>query len=188
MGLKLQFLNCIFPNVRLEFRTFGRKFERSTKNSNVFDGFAKLAGRSSWDEVSHGDLWQKILENKQGRTGDCSVVVTKVLGHAKAEDVENGRTTWENKIGNDCADRLARQGAAKHKVGPDILAAAASRKDLAVRVQSMMLAIVKARNQQLHPNCEDGHGTSENWERERTPKMMSSASRPAKLPLARLQI
>ena len=73
------------------------------------------------------------------------VSVTCVKGRAKSIDVERGRTTREDKIGNDGADLLAVAGAAMHEVPVEIVEAASLRKRNAVHVQQMMVAVLKAR-------------------------------------------
>ena len=79
----------------------------------------------------------------QSRATDVSV--TWVKGHAKLIDVVRGRTTEEDKRGNDGADALAVAGAALHQVSPEVVAAANLRTHTALHVQQMMVAILKAR-------------------------------------------
>ena len=72
-----------------------------------------------------------------------------MLGHARRVDVLKGRTTWQNKWGNDGADTLAVAGAAQHSVPSEITESAQDRKVLAMSVHSMMLDIVCARQSAL---------------------------------------
>ena len=72
-------------------------------------------------------------------------VVIWVMGHAKEIDIERGRTTLEDKVGNDGADRLAVQGAATHQVPFEIVLAASQRKASASATQRMMLDILSQR-------------------------------------------
>ena len=73
------------------------------------------------------------------------VEVSWVKGHATRFDVERGRTSEEDKKGNDGADALAVAGARMHQVPPEVLKAACERKRCAVNVQQMMLAVLNAR-------------------------------------------
>ena len=69
----------------------------------------------------------------------------RVKGHAKQIDIDRGRTTEEDKKGNDGADALAVAGAQLHPVPTEVLEAAKNRKQWAICVQQMMLAVLKAR-------------------------------------------
>ena len=68
-----------------------------------------------------------------------------IKGHAKAIDVARGRTRDEDQRGNDGADALAVAGAAMHQVSAEVVEAASTRKENAMHVQQMMVAILKAR-------------------------------------------
>ena len=57
----------------------------------------------------HADLWN--LLGDELRTRAMTVVVSCVKGHAKQIDIDRGRTTKEDKKGNDSADALAMAGA-----------------------------------------------------------------------------
>ena len=115
-----------------------------TDSEYVCNGFASLRSWCSagWKH-DHADLWNRLALALRSRATDVSV--TWVKGHAKAIDVKRGRTTHEDKIGNDGADALAVAGAAMHEVSAEIVAAASLRKRNAVHVQQMMVAILKAR-------------------------------------------
>eukprot|EP00973_Karenia_brevis_P073572 10222990-Karenia_brevis.AAC.1 len=75
-----------------------------------------------------------------------AVVVSKVKGHAKALDVKAGTVTQEDKDGNDAADWLATRGADQHELDSDALFRSQRLAVLACSVQSMMVEIVCARN------------------------------------------
>ena len=66
-------------------------------------------------------------------------------GHAKQIDIDRGRTTLEDKQGNDGADALAVAGAESHKIDLQMTEAASLRKLVAKQVQGMMLHILRAR-------------------------------------------
>ena len=53
-----------------------------------------------------------------------------------------GRTTREDKLGNDGADRLAVSGAALHAVRSEVVVAARRRRHDAIQTHEMMLAIL----------------------------------------------
>ena len=65
--------------------------------------------------------------------------------YAKQIDVDRGLTTWEDKHGNDGADKLAVAGAKSHEILSEVLDDALERKSCAQEVQGMMIRIVKAR-------------------------------------------
>eukprot|EP00973_Karenia_brevis_P082927 11499771-Karenia_brevis.AAC.1 len=56
--------------------------------------------------VTNADLWKQLDELLCSRP-EANFLITKVKGHATAEDVVAGRTTDMNKFGNDAADELA---------------------------------------------------------------------------------
>jgi len=110
----------------------------------VCEGFAswRLWCSTGWQH-DHADLWNKLAMALQSRATDVSV--TWVKGHAKLIDVVRGRTTEEDKRGNDGADELARAGARMHHVSSEVVAAAKERRCVAANVQRMMLCVLKAR-------------------------------------------
>ena len=59
-----------------------------------------------------------------------------------------GRTTSEDKFGNDGADKLAVAGAATHRILSEVVVAAAERRRIAMQTHKMMLAILIARQSQ----------------------------------------
>ena len=69
-------------------------------------------------------------------------------GHATENDVKHGRTTCEDKAGNDGADKLAVAGAATHHVPAEVAADAKSRRQMAKRTQEMMVNILIERQKQ----------------------------------------
>ena len=74
-----------------------------------------------------------------------AVTVTWLKWHAKDVDVARGRTTREDKIGNDGADMLAVAGAAAHNVDREVVQVAAERRRIAIQTHKMMLSILLAR-------------------------------------------
>ena len=91
----------------------------------------------------HADLWNLLASELLSRA--CDVTVSWVKGHAKDIDVARGRTTREDKMGNDGADKLAVAGAAAHKVAVEVVQAAADRRQVATQTYKMMLSILLAR-------------------------------------------
>ena len=67
--------------------------------------------------------------------------VSWVKGHAKQVDIDRGRTTEEDKEGNDGADALAVAGSKLHVVHSEVLEAARTRKQFAICVQQMTVAV-----------------------------------------------
>ena len=72
-------------------------------------------GVSSWRtwaaggwQGDHADLWNMLVCELSSRA--CDVSVSWVKGHATSIDVDRGRTTSEDKAGNDCADKLLSRG------------------------------------------------------------------------------
>ena len=85
-----------------------------------------------------------MLGNELG-TRASEVNVSWVKGHARRVDIERGRTTDEDKRGNDGADALAVEGAHMHQASAEVVSATKQRKEWAVVVQRMMLSVLKAR-------------------------------------------
>ena len=65
--------------------------------------------------------------------------------HTKQIDIDRGRTTQEDKTGNDGADALAVAGALLHQVPAEVVTNARERRKMAVNVQRMMIKILQAR-------------------------------------------
>lgn len=83
-----------------------------------------------------------------------------VKGHAKDSDMAMGRTTSEDKIGNDGADKLAAAGAAAHHVPSEVVEAAKDRCRDATQTHKMMLAIMSARQaQEEESECDADRGS-----------------------------
>ena len=73
------------------------------------------------------------------------VALSWVKGHTKMEGVVRGRTTWEDAMGNDCADALAVAGATAHAPSSDVVSAAFDHRQVGLQVHGMMLSIAQAR-------------------------------------------
>ena len=100
----------------------------------------------------HADLWNLLANELSCRS--CDVNISWVKGHATCRDVQMGRTTSEDKAGNDSADKLARAGAAAHHVPSEVVKSAQDRRQLAKRTQKMMVSILMERQRQEH-SCQD---------------------------------
>ena len=88
-----------------------------------------FAWRSWVDEgwqYDHADVWNLLAGELRSRATD--VVVSWVLGHARCIDIERGRTTEEDKEGNDGADSLAVSGASLHRVPAELVGSEKQRK------------------------------------------------------------
>ena len=131
-----------------------RPLDIRTDSEYVCKGFASWRSWCSggWKH-DHADLWNVLALALQNRMAD--VCVSWVMGHAKAIDVARGRTTEEDKRGNDGADKLAVAGAAMHRVPAEVVAAANLRKQTAMHVQQMMVAILTARLLAEHLGASD---------------------------------
>ena len=97
---------------------------------------------NGWQGES-ADLWNLLADELSSRSSDATL--TWVKGHAKDIDVSRGRTTHEDKIGNDGADKLAVAGAASHMIDLEVVQAAADRRLVAMRTQKLMVFILLAR-------------------------------------------
>jgi len=139
-------------NQRAELRAATRAVNRGaeevrTDSQYVVDGHARL-GRGeravARDGSDNGDLWVHFEEALRRRGGPSSVLFTKALGHAKARDVLEGRTTREDKAGNEAADRLAVDAALSHAAPEAVVADLKQRLERAREVQLMMLDVSAA--------------------------------------------
>ena len=77
-----------------------------TDSQYVVLGTARIARGQQGTPKGDGeneDLWEKMADALARRGGAERVVFTKVLGHAKEIDVLQGRTTRQDKWGNDKA-------------------------------------------------------------------------------------
>jgi len=89
------------------------------------------------------DLWNLLASELCAR--ETNVYVLWVKGHAKQIDIDRGRTTREDKEGNDGADELAVAGAKLHAVDAEVVDSASLRKLSAKKVQGMMVHLLKTR-------------------------------------------
>ena len=121
-----------------------RPLDIRTDSEYVCKGVASFRqwGPFGW-HGEHADLWNALAKELSSCSSD--VQVSWVKGHAKKIDVERGRTTEEDKLGNDGADALAVAGAKLHPVPSEVLGSARQRKQWATAVQQMMVAVLKAR-------------------------------------------
>ena len=65
-----------------------------------------------WKLISDGDLCKHFL-NAAHAKGHKAIKVTWVRGHAKVNHIDEGITSWANKIGNDKAEQVADQGSSR---------------------------------------------------------------------------
>ena len=87
-----------------------RPLDIRSDSAYVCDGFRSLLLHGLHDASrDHSDLWSLLAHELHSRVS--SVRVSWVKGHAKQIDVERGRTTSEDMIGNNGADELAVAGA-----------------------------------------------------------------------------
>ena len=57
-------------------------------------------GRRPWGMQDDGDVWQ-VFAQETAAKGVTSLQLSKVKGHAKASDVQAGKSTHQLKVGND---------------------------------------------------------------------------------------
>ena len=67
------------------------------------------------------------------------------MGHAKELDIQRGRSSWQDKCGNDAADRLATAAAAWHGPPHPLTAAAEHRMHLATSSHLAAIKILETR-------------------------------------------
>eukprot|EP00973_Karenia_brevis_P060753 8448654-Karenia_brevis.AAC.1 len=114
--------------------------EIRTDSEYVFNGCTRLlAGESlgEWTEIDHGHFWQSVQELLESRPVG-KILITKVKGHSTWGDVQSTRVDLQDKLGNDFADYLARQGASQHHIDLDMERRIINSKALCKNVQSMM--------------------------------------------------
>ena len=107
------------------------------------------------------DLW-KEMEQEIGARQSSDLVFTWVKAHTTLRDVEKGRTTAQNKCGNDAADALASAAAQQHEAPAGLMAAAQRRKRHAVAFHSLACAILKQRAEDLEKLVEVVPGVHRN--------------------------
>jgi len=131
-----------------------RPLEIRTDSEWVCKGFRSWRNwvEGGW-QGDHADLWRMLGCELSARV--CDVEVLWVKGHAKDIDVQRGRTTHEDKVGNDGADALAVAGAAAHRVPPEVVAAAKARQKMAKQTHEMMVTILTERQKQENLFAED---------------------------------
>ena len=67
--------------------------------------------KRAWGLMKDGDLWENFTNMVKAR-GPSSIELTKVKGHTTADMCRQGLESWDNKFGNDKADRAADAGVA----------------------------------------------------------------------------
>eukprot|EP00973_Karenia_brevis_P090737 12404021-Karenia_brevis.AAC.1 len=148
----------------LAVQSESRRMEIRTDSQYVYDGVAKSRQRirrRRWQHIDNGDLWKELDKLLMERAME-EVMFTKIKGHAKFWHIKQGLTTMQNKIGNDWADSLARQGAREHEINKNEVCRLLEAKRLAIDVQNMMIDIVLARSQgQTMDDVEDTDAGSE---------------------------
>ena len=128
-----------------------RPLEVRTDSAYVQNGFHKYMRdwkRNGWQKkgrpICNSDLWRRLDDVSHGRPAG-SIKMTKVKGHATAQDVQNGTVSRADRAGNAWADALAVSGAISS-------ASARGSQEVArvgIEVQKMMLDIFAARQRAL---------------------------------------
>ena len=141
-------------------RTELRKVHIKTDSAYVLRGCQRLRfdwAALGWHGILHADLWQQVHALMLARGDD--VAISKVKGHASAQDVIAGRVTQRDKQGNDSADKLATDGAKLHSMPPEHVRDVLHRRSVTKAVQSMMIAILSARTHASNRH-KDGSNTN----------------------------
>jgi len=106
-----------------------------------------------WGLQVDGDLWEQAWKALK-RRGSGSQKLRKVKGHATATDVELGKATAEDKVGNDTSDKLADKGVegiagiGLVKLGKWCEKRHDDYRRLMCRVQRMIAGVVKAEKEE----------------------------------------
>jgi ribonuclease HI len=121
-----------------------RPLDIRSDSEYVCNGFKSIGGWAvvGW-QGDHADLWNLLCREIASRA--ASVQVSWVKGHATKLDIDRGRSTEEDKEGNDGADGLAVAGAQLHAIPSEVLDAAKQRMHWAMNVQQMMVTVLRAR-------------------------------------------
>ena len=139
-------------------RTELRKVHIKTDSAYVLRGCQRLRfvwAALGWLGILNTDLWQQVHALMLARGDD--VAISKVKGHATAQDVAAGRVTQRDKQGNDSADKLATNGAKSNSMPPEHVRDVLHRRSVTKAVQSMMIAILSAR---MHASNRHSDGSS----------------------------
>ena len=78
------------------------------------DGYEKGPAATTAARAAHADVWRRFWKTFEDFGGRSGLQVIKVKGHCSQGDVDAGRTTREDKWGNDKADEAAKKGARLH--------------------------------------------------------------------------
>ena len=112
--------------------------------TKYLDGWRQNGVTRKGRDIQNKDLWQ-MLGELLARRAPYMVLITKVLGHASAEDVQMGRTSLADKLGNDQADALAVAGSFLRSSDWATRVEFSSQILVTKAVQRMMLDIMLAR-------------------------------------------
>ena len=105
------------------------------------------SGMKDLGKIANQDLWSEFCALVRQRQHE--IVLKWVKGHAKQVDIERGRTTALDKLGNDSADALATHAAAAHAPPHQLAQDASSRAALAAAFHLMATRILSARKEAL---------------------------------------
>ena len=92
-------------------------------------------------------MWTQF-ENAAKQLGPNNITLQGVKGHVTEEMVVKGEASRADKIGNDGADELARQGRDSHPVDEQIREGIKTRQKITMIVQTMMIEIAMERAKQ----------------------------------------
>ena len=132
-----------------------RPLHIKTDSQYVLDGCRQhrfVWAAAGWRKVGNADLWKWLHALLEARPGHFAI--SKVKGHATAQDLHRGFVKPEDKHGNDAADTLARAGAAQHSLPDDVVQNTKHCHAVTENVQRMMVAILVARSAVSAHACE----------------------------------
>ena len=119
-----------------------------TDNEAVVKGMFQIIFLDRCPTGSHEDLWRRVYEENK-RLGLGRVAVRWTKGHATDEDIEAGRSTQEDKEGNDAADALATVAVDNSRLPSEITKLYYAKRKVAMTVQKMMVACALARKTKM---------------------------------------
>ena len=148
VGLPL--LGAFQTVLRAELRAVVRvaqRMERPTKVVSdclwVVKGCEKVLAGESASDLDHADLWEALRRAVVTRPG--LLLVVKVQAHQKKVGAMANGTNMLHWCLNDGADGLAKDGARAHHIPPEVKHGAQRRARIAAIIQSMHLAVLRAR-------------------------------------------
>jgi ribonuclease HI len=151
--------------VLLVFRADTRPLEIRADSDYVLKaciGRLRRWAARNWRDVEYKELWIELHGIISGKP--CGhYKFTEAKGHITWRHVKSGKFTLQDKLGNDFADFLARQGAEKHVIDHEYYQRITNIKRVTVAVQSMMIDIVSVRSRSMHSIAQQDGTSVSSW-------------------------